>query len=149
MLRVDNLGYASPATVTFQRSSVVLTELALLAIAWHVAAPAGRGVQAAALAAVALHPGLIIVDHIHFQYNGILLGTRVPSLGRGEGQVGAGSRNSSAAPAAARRPHGLGGPLPSRLASQQLPDPASVRGSGSSGRRRQGPHTDSTLSVQH
>ncbi|CAK0825594.1 unnamed protein product, partial [Prorocentrum cordatum] len=69
MLRVNNLEYASPATVTFQRCSVIACDLLLLAGAY-----AAGGGAAAPVALVLLNPALLLVDHIHFQYNGMLLG---------------------------------------------------------------------------
>lgn len=72
MLRVENLEYASPATVGFQRVSVVFGDLVLLAGVWRAGGGSCNSVVAVAL--VLLNPALLIVDHIHFQYNGMLLG---------------------------------------------------------------------------
>ena len=71
---VNNLGYASDATVLFQRLSVLLSEGLLVWATWHAAAGLPRARRLLALFLVAAHPGLVIVDHIHFQYNGVLLG---------------------------------------------------------------------------
>lgn len=110
MLHVHNLNYASPATVCFQRATVVGTELLLLLAATH--SHAGeyvpttlvrfmhsiihnrqRGYKAAIVTALtAANAGLLIVDHIHFQYNGVLLGLlwcSVAAMSRGHDLVGA------------------------------------------------------------
>lgn len=75
IVQIDNLGYEAWTCVVFQRLSVIVTELifgaALLKLTRN------RSDQHASLVAATslfLHPGLIIVDHIHFQYNGFLLG---------------------------------------------------------------------------
>jgi alpha-1,3-glucosyltransferase len=80
MLDVNNLNYASRETIRFQRYSVLFTEGLLLAVTWWVTRcwPACR--RRLALFLVAANPGIIIVDHIHFQYNGILLGIFVLSI---------------------------------------------------------------------
>ncbi|PQE14336.1 hypothetical protein CJF30_00006924 [Rutstroemia sp. NJR-2017a BBW] len=91
MLRVDNLEYDSWQTVYFQRASVIATELVLV-YALHLelwlnlssfvkSAPANlkRPSQAAALS-ILLSPGLLIIDHIHFQYNGFMYGLLILSL---------------------------------------------------------------------
>ncbi|KEZ45404.1 Dolichyl pyrophosphate Glc1Man9GlcNAc2 alpha-1,3-glucosyltransferase [Scedosporium apiospermum] len=105
MLKVYNLEYDSWQTVYFQRSSVIVTEL-LLAYALQLYEIAGssdtprhvaqltylhlysfvdsattskRAAHAAAISII-LSPGLLIIDHIHFQYNGFLYGVLVLSL---------------------------------------------------------------------
>lgn len=80
MLNVDNFDYASRETIRFQRYSVIFTEGLLLAATWWVTRrwPACR--RRLALFLVAANPGIIIVDHIHFQYNGNLLGIFVLSI---------------------------------------------------------------------
>ncbi|EFN55143.1 hypothetical protein CHLNCDRAFT_23571, partial [Chlorella variabilis] len=90
MLHVAELGYASPATVLFQRLTVIATEGVLLFAAWHATRQAPEQgccpmpslclVRLAALFLVAANPGLLMVDHMHFQYNGMLLGLFVLSL---------------------------------------------------------------------
>eukprot|EP00930_Biecheleria_cincta_P011606 TRINITY_DN11455_c0_g1_i2.p1 TRINITY_DN11455_c0_g1~~TRINITY_DN11455_c0_g1_i2.p1 ORF type:complete len:506 (+),score=75.11 TRINITY_DN11455_c0_g1_i2:114-1631(+) len=67
MLEVSNLEYASPETVLFQRLSVVGGDALLLWGAWRLG-----GSRSAAL--VLCNSALLMVDHIHFQYNGMLLG---------------------------------------------------------------------------
>ncbi|PRW44369.1 putative dolichyl pyrophosphate Glc1Man9 c2 alpha-1,3-glucosyltransferase [Chlorella sorokiniana] len=74
MLVVSNLEYASPATVLFQRLSVIATEGLLLFAAAHATRKRPRAVRLAALFLVGANPGLLLVDHVHFQYNGMLLG---------------------------------------------------------------------------
>lgn len=83
MLKVDNLGHDSWSTICFQRSSVILTELVLV-YALHLytkTAPLQTKKQAHAIAlSVLLSPGLLIIDHIHFQYNGFMYGILILSL---------------------------------------------------------------------
>ena len=68
--------YASVACIRFQRATVVLTELASLGVAVR-AATAGDAKSALAFAGAG---ALLLVDHVHFQYNGLLLGLLVYAL---------------------------------------------------------------------
>jgi alpha-1,3-glucosyltransferase len=77
MLDLNNLDYSSPAAVLFQRASVVAAELPLLAAVWWATRSAPPRRRLLALALVAFHPALLIVDHLHFQYNGLPLAAHV------------------------------------------------------------------------
>ncbi|KAJ2661590.1 glycosyl transferase [Coemansia sp. RSA 1200] len=78
---IDGLGYASGSCVAFQRLSVAVSELVLLAALRRVVRVSGHSVQSRIVAALTfLSPGLVFVDHIHFQYNGFLFGILVYSL---------------------------------------------------------------------
>ncbi|KAB5558007.1 glycosyl transferase [Coniochaeta sp. 2T2.1] len=84
MLRVYNLDYSSWQTVYFQRFTVILSELVLVyALQMYVDSASGttakRVAQAAAIS-ILLSPGLLIIDHIHFQYNGCMYGLLIASL---------------------------------------------------------------------
>jgi alpha-1,3-glucosyltransferase len=83
MLQLPNLNYDSWATVAFQRSTVILTEL-LLAFAldqYTISSPASVRKQAHVVSlSILLSPGLLIIDHIHFQYNGFLYGVLILSI---------------------------------------------------------------------
>ncbi|KAK7751046.1 glycosyl transferase [Diatrype stigma] len=83
MLRVHNLNYDSWQTVYFQRFTVIATELVLVyALQLYVETTQGvarRAAQAAAIS-ILLSPGLLIIDHIHFQYNGAMYGILIASL---------------------------------------------------------------------
>ncbi|PMD54836.1 glycosyltransferase family 57 protein [Hyaloscypha bicolor E] len=83
MLRVYNLEYESWQTVYFQRASVIATELVLV-YALHLfvqsAPPAFKRPSHAAALSILLSPGLLIIDHIHFQYNGFMYGLLILSL---------------------------------------------------------------------
>ncbi|KAJ9054142.1 glycosyl transferase [Entomophthora muscae] len=80
MVQVENLDYASPQTVIFQRTTVMLTELVLLYALYRVSLirPSKKWGLIAIL--TFLHPSLFIVDHIHFQYNGFIFGILLLSL---------------------------------------------------------------------
>lgn len=52
----------------------------LFAATWHWCRKLPSPRRQLAAAAVLLSPGLLIVDHIHFQYNGFLLGILLLSL---------------------------------------------------------------------
>jgi len=83
MLIIENLGYDSWQTVYFQRATVILTELVLV-YALHLyiktAPVATRKAAHAAALSILLSPGLLIIDHIHFQYNGFLYGILILSI---------------------------------------------------------------------
>ncbi|XP_054610137.1 probable dolichyl pyrophosphate Glc1Man9GlcNAc2 alpha-1,3-glucosyltransferase [Dunckerocampus dactyliophorus] len=91
MLVVENLNYASPATVLFQRFSVIFTDVLFI----YAAKECCRCVQdqkgtrdilsrpSFVLAVLLLwNFGLLIVDHIHFQYNGFLFGFLLLSVAK-------------------------------------------------------------------
>ncbi|KAM4727151.1 LOW QUALITY PROTEIN: dolichyl pyrophosphate Glc1Man9GlcNAc2 alpha-1,3-glucosyltransferase [Anableps anableps] len=91
MLQVENLNYTSPATVLFQRLSVIFTDLLFI----YAVRECCRCVQArlgprdvlnqpSFILAVLLlwNFGLLLVDHFHFQYNGFLFGFLLLSVTR-------------------------------------------------------------------
>ncbi|WAQ83698.1 hypothetical protein PtA15_4A146 [Puccinia triticina] len=84
IVELDNLGYQEASCVGFQRATVILTELvlgaALLKLTRTPSEPHNATIALATAASLFLHPGLIIVDHIHFQYNGFLLGILLWSI---------------------------------------------------------------------
>lgn len=104
MLVVGNLDYDSWQTVYFQRATVIVTELVLVFALNRYGYPCfGRLLKAktdmvaffrfiksvspanAHLAHIAglsilLSPGLLIIDHIHFQYNGFMYGLLILSI---------------------------------------------------------------------
>ncbi|KAF1812452.1 dolichyl glycosyltransferase [Eremomyces bilateralis CBS 781.70] len=81
MLRIDNLNYDSWSTVAFQRSTVILTELVLVYALHRITAssPTKPTTHTAALS-ILLSPGLLLIDHLHFQYNSLLYGLLLLSL---------------------------------------------------------------------
>ncbi|MCJ1359499.1 MAG: glycosyl transferase, partial [Icmadophila ericetorum] len=83
MLSVKNLEYDSWQTIYFQRTSVILTELVLAySLQKFVAskAPQWQYLAHPAALSILLSPGLLIIDHIHFQYNGFLYAILILSL---------------------------------------------------------------------
>ncbi|CAL1262386.1 unnamed protein product [Larinioides sclopetarius] len=77
MLQVTNLNYESKQTIFFMRLSVILSDIVYC---YGVNRKKGKGhdpwVSAEVTLAMLLlwNPGLLLVDHIHFQYNGFLTG---------------------------------------------------------------------------
>lgn len=71
-------GVYSFPTVFFQRLSVIISEIVLfVALQWYVDSSPTHEIKRRAFVAVsslALSPGLLIIDHIHFQYNGMMYG---------------------------------------------------------------------------
>eukprot|EP01032_Pedospumella_encystans_P002891 gene2891-3405_t len=75
MLQLDNLNHDSAATILFMRGSVITTD-AILVLAAYLFVSAANMPASAKLSAflmVVFNAGLLLVDHIHFQYNGILM----------------------------------------------------------------------------
>ncbi|VUZ47008.1 unnamed protein product [Hymenolepis diminuta] len=73
--------YASPATVYFQRITVIVSELLLmysvaklLTIVFGHSGEEKEPLYLTAITLFAFNFGLFIVDHVHFQYNGFLFG---------------------------------------------------------------------------
>ncbi|XP_015760756.1 PREDICTED: probable dolichyl pyrophosphate Glc1Man9GlcNAc2 alpha-1,3-glucosyltransferase [Acropora digitifera] len=86
MVVIQKQGYDSLSTVLFQRGSVVITDL-LLAYAVkeycrHLVTRGSVSVQSCLtlFLLIIFNFGLLIVDHIHFQYNGFLFGILLLSI---------------------------------------------------------------------
>ncbi|KDR18773.1 probable dolichyl pyrophosphate Glc1Man9GlcNAc2 alpha-1,3-glucosyltransferase isoform X1 [Zootermopsis nevadensis] len=96
MLQVKNLNYASSGTILFQRLSVIVTDFVFAygtrELCSYLSSSGIRksskwgsrwGSPAAILQILLLgNAGLLLVDHIHFQYNGFLLGLLLISVAR-------------------------------------------------------------------
>lgn len=102
MLKLDNLGYESWQTVYYQRTTVIATELLLivalrkykkfnvqmpmqaLLMCWHsyisTSGSSSKLASHAIALSVFLSPALLIIDHLHFQYNAFLYGLLILSL---------------------------------------------------------------------
>ncbi|KAL8759886.1 MAG: hypothetical protein Q9199_000451 [Rusavskia elegans] len=83
ILEVENLGYDSWQAVYFQRTTVILAEsLLIYALNCYVRSSPQSAKQTsyAAALSILLSPALLIIDHVHFQYNGFLYGILVLSL---------------------------------------------------------------------
>ncbi|ODV97569.1 hypothetical protein PACTADRAFT_88 [Pachysolen tannophilus NRRL Y-2460] len=79
---VDKGVYSWP-TIYFQRSTVIISEiLYFVALQWYVnsSSPKDKSRSFVVASSLALSPGLFIVDHIHFQYNGMMFGILVFAL---------------------------------------------------------------------
>ncbi|XP_063233348.1 probable dolichyl pyrophosphate Glc1Man9GlcNAc2 alpha-1,3-glucosyltransferase [Bacillus rossius redtenbacheri] len=96
MLKVSNLNYASPQTIYFQRLSVIVADL-LFAYgtkecvscvggpkSWRGGREGVAWGSAPVVTSLLLlgNAGLLMVDHVHFQYNGYLLGFLLLSVAR-------------------------------------------------------------------
>jgi alpha-1,3-glucosyltransferase len=82
MLDIQQLNYTSPNTVYFQRITVILSECLLFyaIIQLSTLLTVAKGKRAFLVALAFANPNLIIVDHIHFQYNGFLYGIQLLSV---------------------------------------------------------------------
>ncbi|CAO3701750.1 unnamed protein product [Rhizopus stolonifer] len=81
MVKIENLNYASYETIVFQRLSVIVSEMVLYwALLRFVKYFGNKSVHWVVAGSILMHPGIIIVDHIHFQYNGILYGILLMSI---------------------------------------------------------------------
>ncbi|KAF9195737.1 glycosyl transferase [Haplosporangium sp. Z 11] len=81
IVQVDNLNYDTMATVYFQRTTVIVSELVLFwALQRMLTVMGNRPLQKIINWSLMLNPGLLMVDNIHFQYNGFLYGILIHSL---------------------------------------------------------------------
>ena len=72
----DHENEPSDACVVFQRSTVIVSDVVL----WIGAYTASLG-DFPVFLLIVTNPGLVWLDHVHFQYNGMLLGILLASLG--------------------------------------------------------------------
>ncbi|KAF5364244.1 hypothetical protein D9756_000732 [Leucocoprinus leucothites] len=78
---LNNLNYDSWSVIAYQRTTVILTELVLgAALVKFTRSAIDPPTQRIISASIFLHPGFLIVDHIHFQYNGLLFGILLWSI---------------------------------------------------------------------
>lgn len=76
----NGLDYKSQFTVLFQRVSVILSDVVLFYGIYKITRKFDPKERFLIWVLVIWSPGLIIVDHLHFQYNGFLLGMLLLSL---------------------------------------------------------------------
>jgi len=81
MVDLNTLNYEAWSVIVFQRSTVILTELVLgFVLLRFIRSAADPSVQRMISASLFLHPGFLIVDHMHFQYNGFMFGILLWSI---------------------------------------------------------------------
>ncbi|KAJ7179886.1 glycosyltransferase family 57 protein [Mycena crocata] len=78
---LNNLNYDAWSVIAYQRTTVILSELVLGAVLLRfVRGSVDPSTQRIISASLFLHPGFLIVDHIHFQYNGFMFGILLWSI---------------------------------------------------------------------
>ncbi|KAF8913794.1 glucosyltransferase [Gymnopilus junonius] len=78
---LNNLNYDAWSVIAYQRVTVILTELVLGAVLLKfIRGSVDPPMQRIISASIFLHPGFLIVDHIHFQYNGFMYGILLWSI---------------------------------------------------------------------
>ncbi|CAK5262749.1 unnamed protein product [Mycena citricolor] len=78
---LNNLNYDSWSVIAYQRSTVIVSELVLGAVLLRfIRGSVDPPTQRIISASLFLHPGFLIVDHIHFQYNGFMFGILLWSI---------------------------------------------------------------------
>ncbi|KAF9113081.1 glycosyl transferase [Mortierella sp. AM989] len=81
IVQVDNLNYDTLTTIYFQRTTVIVSELVLFwALQRMLTVMGNRPLQKIINWSLMLNPGLLMVDNMHFQYNGFLYGIMIHSL---------------------------------------------------------------------
>lgn len=79
---LTNLNYGSTSVVLFQRITVMAADVVLYWSLFELGKGLGLRQRRVLYLAVIFSPGLLIVDHIHFQYNGFLFGILLLSLAK-------------------------------------------------------------------
>ncbi|GJS08452.1 probable dolichyl pyrophosphate Glc1Man9GlcNAc2 alpha-1,3-glucosyltransferase [Tanacetum coccineum] len=77
----NGLNYKAPSVIIFQRLSVIASDTVLLFSVYKLTKNMELKKRFLIWVLVVWSPGLLIVDHLHFQYNGFLLGILLISLG--------------------------------------------------------------------
>ncbi|CAI9275527.1 unnamed protein product [Lactuca saligna] len=77
----NGLNYKSPSVIIFQRLTVIASDSILIYSIYKLTKTLNSKKRFLIWISVISSPGLLIVDHIHFQYNGFLLGLLMASLG--------------------------------------------------------------------
>lgn len=77
---INGLNYKAETVVVFQRVTVMLADLVLYFSLWRCCRKLSLEKQRLVYISIVWSPSLFIIDHIHFQYNGFLLGILLLSL---------------------------------------------------------------------
>ncbi|KIJ70201.1 glycosyltransferase family 57 protein [Hydnomerulius pinastri MD-312] len=78
---LQNLNYDAWSVVAYQRTTVIVTELVLgAALLKFIRGAVDPSRQRILSASLFFHPGFLIIDHIHFQYNGFMFGILLWSI---------------------------------------------------------------------
>ncbi|KAG8996199.1 glycosyl transferase [Tulasnella sp. 427] len=78
---LNNLNYDAWSVIAFQRTTVIVTELVMAAaLLRFIRGSVDKTMQTIISASIFLHPSFLIVDHIHFQYNGFMFGILLWSI---------------------------------------------------------------------
>ena len=84
MLAISATPYASAETVAYQRSTVIAADVLLLlgsaALAAAQSPAPSRADRQLSVTLAFLNGGLLLVDHVHFQYNGMMIGLLLVSV---------------------------------------------------------------------
>ncbi|KAF9247195.1 glycosyltransferase family 57 protein [Melanogaster broomeanus] len=81
MVDLQNQNYDAWSVVAYQRTTVIVTELVLgAALLRFIRGAVDPSRQRVLSASLFLHPGFLIIDHIHFQYNGFMFGILLWSI---------------------------------------------------------------------